>query len=158
MILVFLLSGNQFLLCHSIAACPEPIVAKDAETEHSSRSLPNTQQTQQASNSSKPSPPANPNRPLVIKQWTTGDVQDWLREIGLTNLCQTFDFFDGRYLQKLYKLFQQNHENEDKFKTDFNLDARSCLQFTVELETLFEKQENEISRNKHSKKRGCRIS
>ncbi|XP_072050966.1 uncharacterized protein [Amphiura filiformis] len=135
----------------------DPIIAEHTEVDHAS---PPPQQTQQkaaaTSMTSSISSPTNISRPRIIKEWSTENVRDWLQEVGLVNLGQTFDFCDGRHLQKLHTQLQQNYQNEEKLRTDFNLDARSCLQFTVELEDLFEKGAS--GNLKHSRKHCCVIN
>ena len=80
-------------------------------------------------------------RPQLVKDWTIDHVHEWLQENRLAELCETLHFCEGSHLEKMYTQHQRNEDNfKAELKSDFNMTGPTCLQFTVALEKLFEKQ------------------
>ena len=70
--------------------------------------------------------------------WTTEEVQDWFKTINLPELCEILDFCDGDHLQELYNQFCQNPQDfKNEMKSDFQMSAKTYLQFTVALKRLY---------------------
>ena len=80
------------------------------------------------------------NAKSAARDWSRDDVQTWLKDNELAELCQTFKKVNGRYLKKLY---DRHCKDEDKFeeelKSDYKLEnSKIYTQFIVALEDAFE--------------------
>ena len=80
------------------------------------------------------------NTKSAARDWSRDDVQTWLKDNELTELCQTFKKVNGRYLKKLY---DRHRKDEDKFeeelKSDYKLEnSKIYTEFIVALEDAFE--------------------
>ncbi|XP_072022260.1 uncharacterized protein [Amphiura filiformis] len=81
---------------------------------------------------------ATPNPNSSVCNWTEEDVQDWLRKKKLDDLCETLDTFEGSHLEKMYSDYSRDpKEFKDELRSDYQMNAKTCLKFTVALEKLF---------------------
>ena len=73
-----------------------------------------------------------------VTRWSTDQVQSWLRDIGLQELCSPLDFCDGNHLKEMYDQYKQSPEAfRNELKTDLDLGFRALLKFTTALGQLF---------------------
>ncbi len=84
--------------------------------------------------------PATSSTNPPVKDWTEDDVQQWLKNAKLEELCDTLDSFEGCHLEKLYSEYCRDpKEFKDDMRCDYQMNAKTCLKFSVALEKLFHK-------------------
>ncbi|XP_072020914.1 uncharacterized protein [Amphiura filiformis] len=67
-------------------------------------------------------------------EWSTEQVQSWLHDIGLTDLCSSLDFCDGNHLKEMYEQYRQSPDVfRSEMKADLTLSFRDLLKFTTAL-------------------------
>ena len=75
-----------------------------------------------------------------VCDWSKADVNDWLHQIELPDLCTTLDFCNGSHLEMLYKQSCENPQGfKEEMKSEYAMTAKIHLQFTVALKQLFKK-------------------
>ncbi|XP_072026208.1 uncharacterized protein [Amphiura filiformis] len=73
------------------------------------------------------------------RDWSKEDVQVWLRDNDLSELCETFSKFNGKHLRKLRTKCAKDEEKfEEELKRDYKLNGAHCTQFIVALEDAFQ--------------------
>ena len=74
------------------------------------------------------------------RDWSRDDVQTWLKDNELTELCETFKKFNGKHLKKLYDRYNKDEDKfEEELKSDYKLEnSKICTEFIVALEDAFE--------------------
>ena len=91
----------------------------------------------------KPAPKASAKAKDVkssARDWSRDDVQAWLKDNELTELCETFKKFNGKHLKKLYDRYSKDEDKfEEELKSDYKFEnSKICTEFTVALEEAFE--------------------
>ncbi|XP_072051354.1 uncharacterized protein [Amphiura filiformis] len=70
--------------------------------------------------------------------WTESDVQEWLKKNKLDDLCDLMESYDGEHLEAMYKQYREDGRNFEKdMKSDYQMNSRVYLKFTVALGKLF---------------------
>ncbi|XP_072013546.1 uncharacterized protein [Amphiura filiformis] len=70
--------------------------------------------------------------------WSREEVQRWLKDKELTELCEKFKRFDGRHLQRMYaKCCKDDEKFEEELLAKYNLDPVLCTEFIVTLQDAF---------------------
>ncbi|XP_072051599.1 uncharacterized protein [Amphiura filiformis] len=73
-------------------------------------------------------------------EWTDKNVQDWLKKEKLDDLCDTLDGLDGSHLEEMYQEYSSNaNKFKDEMRSDYQMNGKLCLKFTVALKKLFQK-------------------
>ena len=76
----------------------------------------------------------------MASQWSREDVQAWLKDNELTELCETFRKFRGRHLEKMYTRYCKNEEIfQEELETAYKMNAKIRTEFIVALEDVFQK-------------------
>ena len=74
----------------------------------------------------------------AASNWSEKDVQDWLKRSKLDDLCDLMEGYDGEHLQEMYKQYRdERKEFERDMKSDYKMNSRVYLRFTVALSKLF---------------------
>ena len=98
------------------------------------------QSQQGALNSSLNSPQkvCSQNKTLV-SQWSREDVQTWLKDNELTELCDTFKRCKGSHLEDMYlSCCEDKKAFNDELKSDYGIDnAQTRREFVVALKDVF---------------------
>ena len=79
----------------------------------------------------------------AVHNWSKDDVQAWLKDNELNELCDTFRNFRGRHLEKMYSSYCEDENTfQEELKTDYKMDAKTRTEFVVALEDAFQQDWN----------------
>ncbi|XP_072050587.1 uncharacterized protein [Amphiura filiformis] len=119
-----------------------PIIATQETNFHAAAPSPNS------------TSPVSPSSKSPVSNWTAKDVQDWLKRENLgnqqscclsikrnkQNLCNTLHGLDGAHLEEMYQEYSSNaNKFKDEMRSDYQMNGKVCLKFTVALKKLFQK-------------------
>ncbi|XP_072051356.1 uncharacterized protein [Amphiura filiformis] len=81
-------------------------------------------------------PPPTPKS--SASNWTESDVQEWLKKNKMDDLCELLESYDGAHLEEMYNQYCEDRKNFEKdMKSDYQMNSRVYLKFTVALGKLF---------------------
>ena len=93
--------------------------------------------------SSTPSPQkVSDEEETMASQWSREDVQNWLKDNELTELCETFKRCRGSHLADMYSsCCEERKVFNDEFKSDYGIEnAQTRRDFVVALKDAFKKK------------------
>ncbi|XP_072028059.1 uncharacterized protein [Amphiura filiformis] len=85
------------------------------------------------------SPTTQSKKPTIdISNWTNEDVQTWLQEKGIPQMCSPLSFYTGSHLTEMYEQYKESkQEVKNELKSAYNLDFDTLIKFTTALAQLF---------------------
>ncbi|XP_072050028.1 E3 ubiquitin-protein ligase NEURL1B-like [Amphiura filiformis] len=79
-----------------------------------------------------------PSQISLASNWTESDVQEWLKKNKMDDLCDLMESYDGEHLEEMYNQYCEDRRNFEKdMKSDYQMNSRVYLKFTVALGKLF---------------------
>ncbi|XP_072051357.1 uncharacterized protein [Amphiura filiformis] len=79
-----------------------------------------------------------PTSKSLASNWAESDVQEWLKKNKLDDLCELMESYDGKHLEEMYNQYCEDRRNFEKdMKSDYQMNSRVYLKFTVALGKLF---------------------
>ncbi|XP_072020756.1 uncharacterized protein [Amphiura filiformis] len=73
-----------------------------------------------------------------VSTWTKEDVQDWLKEKELPELCSPLSFCTGAHLMEMYEQYQESKQEFKKdIKSEYNMGRSTLIKFITALTELF---------------------
>ncbi len=88
--------------------------------------------------SSQPLSDHKQSRASNVIKWDEEDVQSWLGENGLTELCSQLSGYNGKHLKRLHADYCKSRQKfEERLQNDMGLNYTTRIKFMAELEELY---------------------